>query len=122
VVDEKDWVAAILAKLPMEDAAFLAERLQPAWRRRARRLDGRDEAIRAAAAFFPDDRPSVVARELERDLTRYLSAVWRHGQQLAELPDDVPRLRAALHRLAAANEGRPIGRRQIFNVLSGNRS
>jgi hypothetical protein len=119
-VNEQDRVARILAQLSMEDAAFLAERLQPAWRRRARRLDGRDEAIRAAAAFFPD-RPTVVAKELEKALTRYLSAAWRYGQQLADLPDDVPRLRAALHRLAVANEGRPIGWRQIFNVLSGNR-
>jgi hypothetical protein len=119
---EQDRLASILAKLPMADAAFLDERLRPAWRRRARRLDGRDEAIRAAAAFFPDDRPTVVAKALATHLDRYLAAAWRPDRELADLPDDVPRLRAALHRLAVANEGRSLGWRQIWNVLSGSRS
>ena len=120
---ETDEVARILAMLPPKDAAYLAQRLQPAWQRRARKLDGRDKTVRDAAAFFGDPTADLtrVAKAIARELDRYLAAAWRHGQALTELPPEVPRLRAALHRIAVANSGRSIGWRQIVNILRGRR-
>jgi len=119
---DEDRLARILGGLSIEDAAFLAERLQPAWRRRAAMLDCRDAAVIAAAVFFPDRRSTIVAKTLAQQYSRYLAAAWRHGNHLAELPDGVPRLRAALHRIAVANGGRSLSWRQILNILEGRRS
>ena len=110
-------LAAILAQLPTEDAAWLAPRvlLETAEDRRAARLARRDAAIMRAVEGT-GLRPSRAASELERDLIRYAATGW----QRQETPTE-PR-RALLHSILKENNGKTLRWRQLLNIMYGYRS
>jgi hypothetical protein len=115
-------LAAILVRLPPNDAEWLTDQLEPAWARRARRLQARDEAVRTAARrFYPGMAPTPCAAVLATAIDRYLATTWPRERDIAELRPEASALRTALHLIAWLNEGRSIGARQIRNVLGGTR-
>ncbi len=67
MVTDADRLAAILASLPREDAAFLAAQLAPPWQRRRDRLAERDAAVREALAVHASlpRKPAAKARATE---------------------------------------------------------
>jgi hypothetical protein len=90
---------SICARLDPADAQWLAEQLEPAWRRRERRLAARDTAIRDAASLYaaaPSGR--ALATHLRNEMLKP-----RRVPKLQEIVDlyegrvpSVTRLRAAL--------------------------
>lgn len=114
---------AILAKLPPEDAAYVAPRLLLPCQLRARRLADRDAAIRAALPLLGKAPGTPAAAELQRVLARYLDGPgWRLDRPLAALPDDAASLRRLLHRIARTNEGHGLGWRQVLRIAAGERT
>jgi hypothetical protein len=90
--------------------------------RRQPRLHTRDDAIRAAASLR-GGAPSAVAKELSRDLVRYIAAGWPSESALDELPKSASSRRVALHRIARAGVGKsPLGWRQIFRIIAAGRA
>jgi hypothetical protein len=83
-------------------------------------LRARDDAIRGAASLR-GGAPSAVAKELSRDLVRYLGAGWASESALDELPQSASSRRRALHRIARASAGRSLGWRQIFRIIEAGR-
>ena len=110
-------LAAILSRLPPDDAQWLAGRviLETAEDRRAARLARRDSAIMKAVAGT-GLKPCRAASELERDLGRYAATGW----QRRETPTE-PR-RALLHRILKENNGKTLRWRQLLNIMDGYRS
>ena len=110
-------LTAILARLPADDAAWLAPRVNvdTAEDRRAARLARRDAAI-LKAVEGTGLRPCLAASELERDLGRYAATGW----QRQETPTE-PR-RALLHSILKENNGKTLGWRQLLNIIDGYRS
>ncbi|MGJ0506995.1 MAG: hypothetical protein ACR652_07610 [Methylocystis sp.] len=106
-------LSAILSKLDPADAAFVRDLAARADATDARsRLDRRDDAIRdTVATFYPDMPPSAAAKALARDLGRVLTGG----------PISSGDLRAALRQVASLNRDRPIGWRQVLNILDGDR-
>ena len=54
----------------------------------------------------------------KRDLCSYLSRCWPREKYLRELPVGGSELRVALHRLACVNDGKELGWRRIYDILS----
>lgn len=107
--DLQAQVAAILARLPPDDAAVLAIALSldlP----RPHRLDARDEAIRAAVK--PGVRPRPAASALASELTRYATTGWHRSEE----PKDLRRQQ--LHQILQLNSGKVLGWRQIVNIIN----
>jgi hypothetical protein len=112
----------ILARLEPDDAAWLSELVEPPSHAARRRLAKRDAAVRQAWTYFAPQLPrTVAAQQLANAFSRYLTSRWAFDQHLASLPDDVDELRRLLHRVARANDGRPLGWRQILNLVDGHR-
>ena len=109
----------ILQSLSAEDVAFLARHPLPRWAIRARRLDQRDEAIRAAQSFLAGMSEAEQSRRLSRDLLRYIATAWNRGAGTEPTPGTY---RHALHRIALLNNGKLIKADQIWNVLCYSRS
>ncbi len=111
-------LAAILARLPPDDAAYLSTRLLQPWERRQRRLEARDAAVLEAFAAVPTLQPTPAARLIATELARYLASAWRieRDRDLAITGDA---LRATVARIARANDGQPIGYRQLLNIRAG---
>lgn len=116
-----DRLDRILARLPAEDAQWLARQIEAPWQRRARKLAERDETIRAARRFFPNERVTVSAEALAKALGDYLAGKWLRDRSLEELAPGATAQHAALHRIAKLNSGEPLGWRQIANIFSGTR-
>ena len=110
-------LAAILARLPADDAEWLAPRvaLDTPDDRRSARLARRDAAI-LQAVEGTGLRPSRAASELERDLGRYAATGWQRGETPTE-----PR-RALLHSILKENNGKTLRWRQLLNIMDGYRS
>ena len=120
-MDGESRLASIMAALPPADAAWLAEHLGvPQWKARRNRLDGRDEAVRAAFAVLAPMRPVPAAKRLAAALDAYLAAVWLADRERGHAGADP--FRQALFGIAQANGGRPIGARQLRNVILGART
>ena len=113
-------VERILERLEPDDAAWLT-RLLDQRTSAQRRLEQRDEAVRQVWPYVTHLPPTVAAKRLARSLDRYLTTRWRHEQLQSELPDDAEGLHRALHRIVRANEGRPLGWRQLLNIRAGHR-
>ena len=111
---------ATLAKLPADDAAWLAAALELPWQARARALSERDASIREGLALLSDLSRCPAARHLEQELQRYLATTWRMDQRAGLLPDASP-LRRAVYRIACSSDGKPVGWRQMLNVADGHR-
>jgi hypothetical protein len=115
-------LAAILDQLPPDDAAWLFDQIAPPWRRRARRLQARDEAVRSAAGrFYPGMSPTPCAAALATATARYLATAWPRERDITDLPQSASALRAALHLICRLNNGGSLGMRQIINILAGTR-
>jgi hypothetical protein len=102
---------AILDRLPVEDAAALSAVMESPWQRRRRR----DDAIRAARAFYPGVAPSRAAKDLAADLADFLTRVWPRARELAPEPSSPKR--CALHAIISLNGGAGLGWRQILEII-----
>lgn len=110
----------ILAALPNPaDREWLAERLEPRWRRRERRLEERDEAVRTLAAERFGALPSgrAMATEMRRALSVYAAGSTCKGETV---PSDSRR--ASLHRLLKLFGGRVPSVGTLRAALAGIRS
>jgi len=74
-------LAAILAALPAEDAAFLAAQLAPPWQRRAARLAERDAAVREALAAHSGLARKPAAMALATELLRAAATPYARGDR-----------------------------------------
>lgn len=79
----------------------------------------RDAALHAVRRLYAGATTYKAAKGIQRDLRSYLSRCWPRERYLDELPVGVGELRAALHRLACANDGRELCWRRIYDILSG---
>lgn len=75
----------------------------------------RGAAILDAAAMYPGAL-STRANALATDFADYLSRIWSRERSFATLPPGATAKRRALHRLAVAREGEPIGWRRIYDL------
>jgi hypothetical protein len=100
-----DRLAAILAALPAEDAAFIAAQLAPPWQRRAARLAERDAAVREALAVHSGLPPRPAAEALAAELRRGAACPHAHGDR-AEL----------LRQIVALSGGKALGWRRILDI------
>ncbi|MGD0107543.1 MAG: hypothetical protein ABSC06_26415 [Rhodopila sp.] len=100
----------IMARLPPDEAAWLAQRLPD---------DGPDRAaaLRAALDIHPSAWPTVSARALARALDEYLSDGWEQDRLRGAPAAHDPR-RRALYRLALTNDGRRLGWRRIHDIAT----
>lgn len=110
---------AILARLDPDDAAWLAEQLEPAWRRRRRRLDQRDGWVREVAqANFADF--DISGRQLHatiaRDQARYAASGYLIERDRGP-PADPARRR--LWEILQLNGGRPMSVSSVRDALAG---
>jgi hypothetical protein len=103
----------VLDGLPADQAAELSAALEPSWKARSRRMGARDCAIRVAVASFYPGRRHTAALAIERDLGRIVAGAGA-GFDEAQV--------AALRQVVDLNRGRPIGWRQIENILAGERT
>lgn len=101
-------LARIAATLPADDAAFLhalADRLDPPWQRRARRLAARDEAVRLALLACSDLRPCRAAAVLASELRRMVTTPHAQGERAA-----------LLRRILTLSGGRALAWRRIVDI------
>ncbi len=107
--------------LTADDVFALSDLIEQPWRRRQRRLDARDSAIRAALGAFAPGLATAAPTELSRRLRRYLTgpewAADRHGSI-----DPADPWRRRLYRIALANEGRPLSRETFGRIARGRRT
>ena len=119
-----DRLGAILRPgytLSAADVALLVGKLGiPPWQARRGRLDDRDTAVRAAFAALAPMRPRAASERLAADLARYLASTWATDRERGHAGSDP--LRIALYSIAMANGGKPIGARQLRNVIQGART
>ena len=119
-------VAVILTPgrvLTSEDVAALEPALLPPAQVRARRLDGRDAAIRAAIAALGKRSRTEAAIELARLLRRYATGPqWIEDRAVGAPPDRTSELRKLLHTIVVLNRGAPLGWRQIIRAATGQRT
>src|SRR5262249_22005730 len=101
-------VLELAAEFEIEDRAVV-ERIVPRWMRRERRLDERDEAVRALPALYVETPVATSGHALAR-------AIAAHCRRLP--PVDDPR-RALIERVLACNGGRPPGEATVRRVLTG---
>jgi hypothetical protein len=104
----------ILARLPADEAAWLTRRLpaDDAWNSHAR-----DQAVHAALALFPSSWPTQAARMVERAFDLYLATDWIIDRENGSPPARDSR-RCALYQLAFANDGRRLGWRRIYDIVT----
>jgi hypothetical protein len=100
-----DRLAAILAALPAEDAAFLAAQMAPPWQRRAARLSERDDAVRHALAVHSDLLPRPAAEALAAEL-RCITATSHARGDRAEL----------LRQIVTLSGQKALGWRRILDI------
>jgi len=119
-IRDLDRESRILAQLPPDDAAFLADRLEraatvpPTRAELTERLDDRDEFIRATAArFYGDKSKSGQADAMAGDLGRATEVQRRDGFDPKHL---------AVRRILDGRGGSPLSARQILNILNGVRT
>ena len=79
---DADRLAAILAALPAEDAAFLATQLAPPWQRRRDRLAERDSAVREALAAHAGLARKPAAMALATELLRVTATPHARGERV----------------------------------------
>ena len=79
---DADRLAAILAALPAEDAAFLATQLAPPWQRRRDRLAERDSAVREALAAHAGLPRKPAAMALATELLRVTAIPHARGERV----------------------------------------
>ena len=79
---DADRLAAILAALPAEDAAFLATQLAPPWQRRRGRLAERDSAVREALAALAGLARKPAAMALATELLRVATTPHARGERV----------------------------------------
>ncbi len=104
-------MGAICARLPPDDAAWVANRLAPASYLRAARLDQRDGAVREALGRYSDWCQYRAAEALARELRNATACPHAIGER-ADL----------LRRIIQLSGDRPIGASQITNIMNGYRS
>jgi hypothetical protein len=108
-------IARILAAVSDADRAWLERRIAPAWLRRQRRLEARDEAVREIAAEHYATLTS--GRAIAQAICRHMALYAAAGRLNDSLPAD-PR-RAALHRLLELSGGRVPAERTVRAALAG---
>jgi hypothetical protein len=114
-MSDQDRLARILARYGNDpDIAWLIERIEP----RQCRIKRRDALTRAALQEHFPDKLTLSAKALDRALSAYWSSNWPAEQHLLTLPDASPR-HCALHAILRANNGKPLGWRQIVNIAGG---
>ena len=112
--DRCDGAFADRAFAPDSRNTLVAVKESPTGRSRV----ARDAAIHAVRRLYAGMTTYQAAKEVQRDLRSYLSRCWPRERYLDELPIGVSELRAALHRLAGANDGRELCWRRIYDILS----
>lgn len=103
-----------LKKLQPDDAAAIESALRrPVFNALKRKR--RDDAIRQAARFWSDQPPTKQAAILETGLRRYAASGFRHERELPRNP-----IAEALDEVLRLNDGQPLGRRMIYEILTAN--
>ncbi len=104
--------------LTVPEVVMLAYALETQSAARARRLNLRDDAIRAALAAVAGASPTAAACKLERLLRRYLGGPgWAARRVGGPSPLD-----CMVHRIAETNEGQPISWGQLARIGRGRRT
>lgn len=101
----------IFAALPdPADRVWLSEQLEPRWRRRARRLEERDDVVRWIAGEFYSNLSSArdIAKTMRRDLL-----------QVRDIRETDSSHRAALHRLLELSNGSVPSVTTLRNTMAG---
>lgn len=107
--------------LTADDVFALSDLIEQPWRRRQRRLDARDSAIRETLDALAPDLATAAPAELCKRLRRYLSGPEWASDRLASVePADVWRRR--LYLIAMANEGRTLSRESLGRIARGSRT
>jgi hypothetical protein len=107
-----------LERLQPDDRAFFEPLVVPRWLLRRRRLLERDAAVRTArAAYFPDPRVTVAAKQIASALAAYAVSNGRREQHLDALPDGVSGRHRALHAVLRTNGGKVVAWRRIAEIL-----
>lgn len=107
-------IAVLISKDHFDDAEWLSERHEPRWWQ----LERRNAAILVATERITATSPTVIAKALQRALSRYVASAWRFDQATGQ-----PALgNAALYRITLASKGRVIGWRTIYNIMCYNNS
>lgn len=100
-----------------DDRDWLLTQLEPAWRRRERRLGERDAAIRELAGHYLElIAGRAIATAVANDLRRYLASGWQHEQGKPPMGDAK---RVLMHRILSLNEGRAVGSQRVREILGG---
>jgi hypothetical protein len=108
-------LARILARYGADpDIVWLVELFEP----RQCRIKRRDVLTRDALQEHFPNKLTCAAKDLARALSAYALSNWPAEQHLLTLPDASPR-HCALHAILRANNGKPLGWRQIVNVAGG---
>jgi hypothetical protein len=97
-------LARVAPVLDADDWFWLMERIEPAWRRRQRRLGDRDAAICALATQMAGASGRALAQNIARDLLRYATSGWRFER---DEPPPADPARALMHRILTANGKTP---------------
>ena len=118
---EPERLEAILGALPIDDALWLSERLEPAWRARERRLAIRDTAIRETWAQLTGN-ATARSEELARLLANYIGSAWPHDRAAGGPPAGSLHRRQTLYTIATLNDGDKLAWRQIMRVAKGERT
>jgi hypothetical protein len=115
--DDRERLARILAALEEDDRRWLRDRLDERWRRRARRLEERDQLIRDyALAYHPLLSGHAMASAIAVAIDRYREP-WRRFERDLPAPAD-PR-RGLLWRILHLNNGRSLSSERVRFVLAG---
>ena len=116
-LEDRERIARILARLDVDDAAWLGDRLAEPWQRRARRIAARDAAIRDyALGYHPLESGRAMAAAIAVELARYCASAFRFEADLA-VPGD-PR-RAALWKILHLNQRRTMSPGAVRAALAG---
>lgn len=117
-------VSAILIPgrvLTADDVFALSDLIEPPWKRRQRRLDARDHAIREALDALAPDLATAAPAELCKRLRRYLSGPeWAADRAASVEPADPWRRR--LYLIGVGNEGRTLSRETLGRIARGSRT
>ncbi len=107
--------------LTADDVFTLSDLIEPPWKRRQRRLDSRDCAIREALNALAPVLATAAPAELCRRLRRYLGGPeWASDRAASVEPADPWRRR--LYLIGVGNEGRALSRETLGRIARGSRT
>lgn len=117
-------VSAILTPgrvLTADDVLALSDLVEPPWKRRQRRLDARDRAIREALDALAPVLATAAPAELCKRLRRYLSGPEWPSDRVASVEPADP-WRRWLYRIGTGNDGRTLSRETLGRIARGSRT